>query len=355
MTPTGQNGNPAGEDAWQLLRLELQAEMESARQELKEINLMVDQSRVEVGKLGQKNAAINAHLRQVHSVFDSLPREDIRLAYDSALEAQQRLFLMRGQQEKLEADRSQIEKRVKLLEKTLAAFTGSSAPFGAGKNGVAAGSTLEMLIQAQESERQRLSRQMHDGPAQALSNFILQTEIAMRLFDLDKIKAREELVTLKDSATSTFQKVRDFIFELRPMMLDDLGLVPTLKRYTRSYQEQTGMVINLAFTGPESRLESYLEVMIFRAIQEMLSNAFYLGQASETRVQVDMGEEDVRVLVEDNGQGGESDALESTTGLGLKIIKERVEMVGGNFDLVHAPGQGTQIRFQLPTTSPSAD
>jgi two-component system sensor histidine kinase DegS len=72
--------------------------------------------------------------------------------------------------------------------------------------------TVEMIIQAQEAERQRLSRQMHDGPAQALSNFILQTEIAMRLFTIDQGKAKEELSNLKLSATSAFQKVRDFIF-----------------------------------------------------------------------------------------------------------------------------------------------
>ena len=82
------------------------------------------------------------------------------------------------------------------------------------------------VVEAQEAERQRLSRQIHDGPAQALSNFILQTEIAMRLFDIDTERARAELQSLKTSATSTFQKVRDFIFDLRPMMLDDLGLVP---------------------------------------------------------------------------------------------------------------------------------
>ncbi|HJW90392.1 MAG TPA: histidine kinase [Anaerolineales bacterium] len=349
MNLTGENGNHAGGDPWKTLQAELQVELERARQELKEVNLMVDQGRVEVGKLAQKNASLTAHLRQVHSLFDSLPREDIRQAYDDTLEAQQRLFLMRGQQEKLEADRAQIDKRVGLLEKVLAAFTGGPTPETSGTNGFSSGGTLEMLIQAQETERQRLSRQMHDGPAQALSNFILQTEIAMRLFDLDKAKAREELALLKDSATATFQKVRDFIFELRPMMLDDLGLVPTVKRYARAYQDQTGLVVQLAFTGQESRLEPYLEVMIFRAVQTLLSNAFYQGQASEARVQIDMGEENVRVVVEDNGREVEATMLEKDSGLGLKLIKERVEMVGGEFDLIHVSGQGTRVRFQIPT------
>ena len=87
-----------------------------------------------------------------------------------------------------------------------------------------------MIVTAQAAERQRLSRQMHDGPAQALSNFILQTEIAMRLLDVDPAQAREELGNLKTSAMGTFQKVLNFIFELRTMMLDDLGLITTLRR-----------------------------------------------------------------------------------------------------------------------------
>ena len=102
-----------------------------------------------------------------------------------------------------------------------------------------------MIINAQEAERQRLSRQMHDGPAQAMSNFILQTEIAMRLLDVDAAQAKEELGNLKAAAMGTFQKVRNFIFELRPMMLDDLGLVPTVRKYVDAFKDQTGLDISL--------------------------------------------------------------------------------------------------------------
>ena len=98
---------------------------------------------------------------------------------------------------------------------------------------------METVINSQEAVRQRLSRQMHDGPAQTLSNFIVQTEIAARLFDLDPKRAREELDNLKLVAMQAFQKMRSFIFELRPMMLDDLGLFPTLKRYVDSFKEQS--------------------------------------------------------------------------------------------------------------------
>ena len=148
-----------------------------------------------------------------------------------------------------------------------------------------------MIVNAQEAERQRLSRQMHDGPAQAMSNFILQTEIAMRLLDVDPAQAKEELGSLKNAAMTTFQKVRNFIFELRPMMLDDLGLIPTIRKYMDAFKEQTGLEVNLTVTGTERRLEPYLEIMIFRAIQELLGNAARHSQAATIKMHVDMGNE----------------------------------------------------------------
>src|SRR5690606_21532328 len=120
------------------------------------------------------------------------------------------------------------------------------------------------IVEAQEVERQRLARQMHDGPAQSLTNFILQAEICQRLFDRNPDRAGEELNDLKTAARGTFQKVRDFIFDLRPMMLDDLGLVPTIRRYVEAYEEKTGIDTQLNILGDERRLPAHIEVMMFR-------------------------------------------------------------------------------------------
>jgi two-component system sensor histidine kinase DegS len=208
-----------------------------------------------------------------------------------------------------------------------------------------------MLVNAQETERQRLSRQMHDGPAQALSNFILQTEIAMRLFDVDAGQAKGELNSLKASAMNTFQKVRNFIFELRPMMLDDLGLVPTVRRYSDAFKEQTGLDINVTVTGTERRLEPYLEVMLFRAIQELLGNTARHGQGTMVKVILDMGEDRIRVSVDDNGRGFDPEVVQQGQSLGLKLIRERAEMLGGNFEMDSAVGKGARISFAVPARS----
>jgi two-component system, NarL family, sensor histidine kinase DegS len=331
--------------------LDFEKELDETQRSLREITLMIEQSQGELSKLTQRNTAITSHLQQIQTQLDRLPPQEVKSAYDSALDAQQRLFVMRGQLEKLQTEKSHLERYKSTLERARTSLGGSSASAPSLAGGKSPLANVEMLVNAQETERQRLSRQMHDGPAQALSNFILQTEIAMRLFDVDATQARGELNSLKASAMSTFQKVRNFIFELRPMMLDDLGLVPTVRRYADAFKEQTGLDLNVTVTGNERRLEPYLEVMLFRAIQELLGNAARHGQGTVVKVMLDMGEERVRVSVDDNGRGFDPDVVQQGASLGLKLIRERSEMLGGSFEMDSAVGKGARIAFAVPARS----
>jgi two-component system sensor histidine kinase DegS len=263
-----------------------------------------------------------------------MPPQEIRSVYDSALDVQQRLLVMRGQLEKLQNEKQHLERFKSTLGQALNVHSVSSATsLGGTKNPFA---SVEMLVNAQETERQRLSRQIHDGPAQALSNFILQTEIAMRLMDVDTAQAREELNNLKNSAMGTFQKVRNFIFELRPMMLDDLGLVPTVRRYSDAFKEQAGLDINVTVTGTERRL---------------LGNAARHSQASLVKILLDLAEDRVRVSVDDNGKGFDPESVLQGNSLGLKLIRERAEMLGGNFEVDSNIGKGTRVTFAVPARS----
>jgi two-component system sensor histidine kinase DegS len=332
--------------------LNLQTELEETIRALREVTLMIEQSQGELAKLTQRNTNITAHLQQVQSQMDSMPPQELRSAYDSALDAQQRLFVMRGQLEKLQTEKKHLERIRSMLERMDASpSTGTTSAGSGGSNSKSTMASVEMLVNAQETERQRLSRQMHDGPAQALSNFILQTEIAMRLFDIDAVQAKDELNNLKSSAMGTFQKVRNFIFELRPMMLDDLGLVPTVRRYADAFKEQTSMDVNVTVTGNEKRLEPYLEVMLFRALQELLGNTARHGQATQVKVMLDMGDDRVRVSVDDNGRGFDPDAVQQGNSLGLKLIRERAEMLGGSFEIDSSVGRGARVSFSVPARS----
>ncbi|OGO09058.1 MAG: hypothetical protein A2Z66_00160 [Chloroflexi bacterium RBG_13_66_10] len=323
-------------------------EFDQVRMEMKEIGLLVEQSQGEVDKLANRNASITATLHQLQAHFDTVPREDIKSAYEAAQDAQQRLFTMRGQLEKLQSDQAHLKRYVEFISKTQQLLEGGPTPVSAEQGSV---SPVVQIIEAQEEERRKLSRQVHDGPAQSLSNFILNAEIALRLLDTDTEKAREELKNLKTSASSTFSSVRDFIFELRPMMLDDLGLVPTVRRYIDSYKERSGLDASLVVTGKEARMQSHLEVLVFRAVQELLANVREHAQATQVKMTVDVDTNQVRVGVEDNGKGFDPDGAGFTggQGRGLKTLKERIDLVGGSMEITTAAGKGTKISLVVPT------
>jgi two-component system sensor histidine kinase DegS len=125
-----------------------------------------------------------------------------------------------------------------------------------------------------------------------------------------------------------------------------------LKRYVDAAKEQAGIDIRFQLTGSERRLESYQEVMVFRAIQELINNAVRHSQANQVKAQLDLGEISIKASVDDDGKGFDVDTLEQKSGMGLKIIRDRVEMLGGTFDLDTAIGRGTRVVFTIPAAGP---
>ncbi|HFC09468.1 MAG TPA: hypothetical protein ENJ54_06425 [Chloroflexi bacterium] len=333
---------PAAEQAQEGSFAELiRKALEDTRREQREVALMLEQSQAEVSRLGQKSASVVAYVKQMR---ERKQWEDLASACESALDAQQRYLIMRGQLEKLQ----QVYEALGRFEETLLALQKASeqqpsARPGGNENSLA---VLEMLVQAQEAERQRLSRQMHDGPAQALSNFILQTEIASRLFEVDPDSARQELQALKTAAAHTFQQVREFIFELRPMMLDDLGLVPTVKRYLETLSKQGEAQIEVRIFGEERRYAGYLEVFVFRTIQELVSTAIHNRKATRVAVRLDLDERQVKVEMTDNGDLLEVDTEGPNAPMGLRLLRERVEMLGGTMTVSNDDGEN-RIVFEV--------
>lgn len=339
---------------WDEFQREIELELETSRKSLKEVSLLLEQSQKELGKLTQRNTAATGSVQQMQMQFETTSRADIRSVYSEALDAQQRLLVMRAQLDKLQSDQAGLKKQVGVLEQIQQFIKEHNSKHGANASGMA---TVELVINAQEAERLRLSRQMHDGPAQALSNFIIQTEIITRLFDMNPAKAKEELQNLRGAAMTTFQKVRGFIFDLRPMILDDLGLIPTLRRYIETFKEQTGADASLAVKGIERRLQPYIEVMVFRAVQELMGNAVrhnndFSGKI-QVNVQVVIDDNFVKATVADNGRGFDVRSEEPGEGLGLKLIRERTDLLGGFFEIDSRTGQGCRVTFQVPALETS--
>ncbi len=335
----------------------LNQEYEQLQSEVKEIDVLIKQSSDEVDKLAQRNAQIANKLRQVEANIDTYPRHDIKNIYTAAQEAQMRLFMMRGQLEQLESKRQNLNRYAQQLQRFLS-FSGEldalgiSSLYSTEAAGPTGQGTIVRIIEAQEDERQHLARQMHDGPAQSLTNLILQAEICERLFDTNPHQARVELNNLKNSVTATFQKTRDFIFDLRPMMLDDLGLVPTLKRYVKDFEEKSNISTNLHVMGKDSRLPVHIEVTIFRIIQALLNNVRQHAHASQVQINVDLQLESISASVEDDGSGFNVEevlaSVEQRRTLGIATMMERVEMMGGTLHFDSSIGRGTRVRLNIP-------
>jgi len=341
----------AESDVFSLFLEECTREHEQAQRELKEIDLLIQQTTSEVERLAQRNTQVTNRLRQIEATLDTVPREDIRESYTAVLDTQQRLFTMRGQLEKLQSNQRSMTRYLDMLRNVLEIASQAEHEPRAAEETEPSQPLVVRIIEAQERERLRLSRQIHDGPAQSLTNLILQAEICERLFEKDPDRARAELANLRNAVAGTFQKVKGFILSLRPMMLDDLGVVPTMRRYVDNFSDNTGIATQLTITGKERRLASHKEVTIFRLVQELLDNAVEHGHASNVQISLDLGEEIARVSVEDNGSGFEiSDALISPDAdrLGLATMRERIEMLNGQIHFDSGLGRGTKISFDLP-------
>jgi two-component system sensor histidine kinase DegS len=343
---------------------EFEAEYEKIRKRVAENQQLIEQTQLEVNRMRDRNVAISAQLSRVEGNFDTIPRADIKAAYDSALDAKTRLLTMQGQLEKAKGTQEELQHFEQLLGRLLNLVRGlgpdqlpspgsrvvSSALTD--EDGGLSTKAIISMVEAQEDERQRLARQMHDGPAQSLTNFILQAEICQRLFDRNPDRAGEELNNLKTAASTTFQKVRDFIFDLRPMMLDDLGLVPTIRRYVEAYQEKTNIDTQLNILGEERRLPAHIEVMMFRSVQGIMGNARDQLSAKNINIVLDVGPEWLKATLEHDGKGFDSEETLSTEhaedSYGLRTLRERIELVGGSLDVMSSEDETSRYVILLP-------
>lgn len=208
------------------------------------------------------------------------------------------------------------------------------------------------IIRAQEEERRRLAREIHDGPTQLLNSVVLRIDVCQRFFDSDLQRLKDELQQLKELVRLSLQDVRKIIFDLRPMALDDLGVVPALRTFLKDYQARTGIETDFSVFGNDRRYDPAFEIAIFRIVQEGLTNVYKHAGAARVWVKVETaGGREIKVQVKDDGAG--FDPAEVKPGVagskfGLVAMRERVELLGGSMEIQSAPGQGTKLNFNFP-------
>ena len=171
------------------------------------------------------------------------------------------------------------------------------------------------------------------------------------MMEIDPAKLRQELREFKSLAQANVQELRRVIFDLRPMALDDLGIIPTLRRYLNDFEERNKMAVELIVFGKEQRLRPEHEITVFRVVQEALNNAWKHAQADKVWVKLETALEQVTVVIKDDGCGFELEKVledQERSSYGLLGMRERLLLLKGSFKITSAPGRGTTVIAQLP-------
>jgi signal transduction histidine kinase len=197
-------------------------------------------------------------------------------------------------------------------------------------------------------ERNRLARELHDSVTQSLFSVTLLSEAALNLLDRDAGKARERLERASELAQGALAEMRALIFQLRPMTLQEEGLLSALKKHVNAVHSRDGSVVELQVTGSARRLPAPIEDASFRIIQESLNNVIKHARSERARVELDFGAECLRVSVIDTGVGFDPSARPHSGRLGMTSMRERAESAGGTLSIDSAPGQGTTVRAEFP-------
>ncbi len=209
------------------------------------------------------------------------------------------------------------------------------------------------IIEAQESERQRLAQEVHDGPAQALTNAIFQVEFIDRMLDRDPAGARAEIRYLRDLLRRELGDVRAFITQLRPPLLDEIGLYGAIRDQASALETATGVGVDLQLAAPPERLGDTQQTVVLRIVQEALQNVRHHANAQHVRIatQAAGGAAGEWVLeIVDDGRGFSPEVIRDGTNrsFGLRFMRERAELIGARLEIQSNPSAGARICVTIP-------
>lgn len=332
--------------------------------ELKDIKTVVLETIDAGDQLEIQSRFARKRLSEVSKHFNEYSESEVREAYEKAHSLQMDLSMNRHLEKQYRERRDDIERRLLGLNETIERADHLVTQISVVMNYLVSdlkqvGEVLEdakqkqdfglRIIGAQEEERKRLSREIHDGPAQMMANVMMRSDLIERIYkEHGTDEAFKEIRSLKMMVRSALYEVRRIIYDLRPMALDDLGLVPTLKKYLKTIEEyHHSTKIQFTTIGKEARLPAKYEVALFRLIQESVQNALKHAEATTITVKVEMGREQVIVMIKDDGKGFDKNEKKQDS-FGLIGMKERVELLSGEISIDSKVGVGTIIMINVP-------
>jgi len=348
-------------------------DLEETRAELDRVRRDVERQISEVDRLQREDRQARFRLMEVTREFARRSEEEVRAAYERAKDVQTLLQVALERERHLRQLRDSLERRLRRLQQTvqraeslvsqvsvaIKVLAGNLTELAVQVEGVRLRQALGVsIVRAQEEERRRLARDIHDGPAQLLANVAFRIEMCERLLETDLPRVREELARLGELVRQSLQDVRKIIFDLRPMALDDLGLAPAVRGLAAELYNKTGLECEVRVAGVERRLEQAVEIAAFRIVQEALTNVWKHAGTHKAVVRLHFTDDRVDVEVVDEGRGFDAEAgLAEPSGehFGLVNIRERVGLLQGQFQIRSAPGKGTRLRVSLPVSAAAGE
>ncbi|WAA09780.1 sensor histidine kinase [Fervidibacillus albus] len=333
-------------------------------EELKQIKELVKKVIDEEEKLDREVRRARKYLSEVSLHFSDYSEEEVRDAYEYAHRMQLKLSMTRQLEKQLRERRDDLERRLVGLQEMIERSDRLVSQVNIVLNYLSgdmknvsdflqhAKEKQEFglkIIEAQEEERKRLSREIHDGPAQMLANMIMRSDLIEKIArERGMDEALLEMKRLKKTVRDALYEVRHIIYDLRPMALDDLGLVPTLKKYLQTVEEYSRSAkITFTNVGQEKRLDSKMEVALFRLVQESVQNALKHAKAKWIQVKLEMMDKKIVTLIKDDGIGFDPEEKKEGS-FGLRGMKERVELLDGELQIDSKIGKGTRILITVP-------
>jgi len=251
-----------------------------------------------------------------------------------------------------QAELARLELAIETLERTWLFLSRGDGSLVAEPSDAPDAADIRMrVVEAQEAERARLAQEIHDGPAQALSNAIFQVEYIERVVESDVGLAQSELHHLRDLLRRDLGDVRTFISQLRPPVLDELGLDGAILDTMDRVRAVTGATVTATFDAPSDGLTDAERTVVLRVAQESLQNVRKHAVASTITVSTELEDEAWVLAVADDGRGfdvGET-AARGRRNFGLQFMRERAELIGARLDVRSRPGDGTVVRLAIPT------
>ncbi|MEC5422869.1 histidine kinase [Virgibacillus sp. C22-A2] len=342
---------------------EARKEHEHLVRDLKETKEKVIQHIEDGDQLEQKVRFSRQRLAEVSKFFDRYTETEIREVYENTHAMQTNLAMLRQEEKGLREKRDDLERRLVTLSQTIDRAEGLAGKISVVLNYLhddfrQVNEMIEeakekqefglKIIEAQEEERRKISREIHDGPAQMLANILLRSELVDRTFRQNNVEqALLEIRNVRKMIRSSLYEVRRIIYDLRPMALDDLGLIPTLKKYVATIADYNNTAIEFSSIGEEVRLNQKYEVAFFRLVQESLQNAIKHADASLIQVKLEICKSNLTMLIKDNGKGFDTTTKRDKS-FGLIGMRERVEMLDGKLSIESTVGKGTSIFIKVP-------